>query len=77
MKNTAVIAYMAASAAVAAGQFTYGPDGITCAKANAAYCAGSSLDTDIIIRCNGTVGQAGRCTNVCVPSDPGVYSAHP
>ncbi|KAM7201485.1 hypothetical protein V8F33_003309 [Rhypophila sp. PSN 637] len=61
---------MAASAALVSatevdtGGVTINPDGsYTCAKANAAYCAGDSLKTDIIIRCYGTRGQPGRCSD--------------
>lgn len=71
MKNSAIFAYMAASAALVSatdtGGITINPDGsYTCAKSNAAYCAGDSLKTDIIIRCYGTRGVAGRCSNVSV-----------
>jgi len=35
-----------------------------CALANANFCAGDSLGTDIIIRCNNaSIGQPGRCTD--------------
>ncbi|KAM7199249.1 hypothetical protein V8F20_005851 [Naviculisporaceae sp. PSN 640] len=70
MKNTAIIASVAAAAALVSatdldtGGITINPDGsYTCAKANAAYCAGDSLKTDIIIRCYGTRGVAGRCSD--------------
>jgi hypothetical protein len=66
MKNTAVLAYMAASAAVASAQVIFNDNGTyTCVKPNVAYCAGDSLKTDIIVRCVGTVGQPGRCSDVC------------
>jgi hypothetical protein len=43
----------------------------TCAKPNAAYCAGSSLGTDIIIRCDASGrGQPGRCSNNLVGQPP-------
>lgn len=83
MKNTAIIAYMAASAAVvsatggggSSGGVTFNPDGTyTCEKPNAAYCAGDSLKTDIIIRCYGTKGQPGRCSDVRFSSPPFVQS---
>ncbi len=59
---------MAASAAALAGAqvTTNSTTGqFTCAKPNGAYCAGNSLGTDIIIRCdaNGN-GQPGRCSDV-------------
>ncbi|KAK0614167.1 hypothetical protein B0T14DRAFT_298369 [Immersiella caudata] len=64
MKNTVALALALASAGLASAQAVYGADStFTCTKPNAAYCAGSSLGTDIIIRCNGTVGQPGRCGN--------------
>jgi hypothetical protein len=51
-----------ASAALTTAQVTSNPDGtFTCAIPNAAYCAGNSLTTNIIIRCIGTVGQPGNC----------------
>jgi len=51
-----------ASAALTTAQVTSNPDGtFTCAIPNAAYCAGDSLTTNIIIRCIGTVGQPGNC----------------
>ncbi|KAM0287452.1 hypothetical protein ACHAQH_000405 [Verticillium albo-atrum] len=45
--------------------FTNETTGIfTCAEPNVAYCAGGSLESGIIIRCNGaSIGQPGRCTN--------------
>jgi hypothetical protein len=59
-----IIALTLASAGLTSAQVTYGPEGtFTCTKPGAAYCAGDSLGTDIIIRCNGTVGQPGRCGN--------------
>jgi hypothetical protein len=65
MKN--IISFVLASAAVVSAQVTYNStDGtFTCAVADKAYCAGDSLGTDIIIRCTGTKGQPGRCTDVC------------
>ena len=32
-----------------------------CPLGKAAFCAGTSLETNIIIRCNGTFGQPGNC----------------
>jgi hypothetical protein len=62
MKTTALI--LAASAALTSAQVTYNNGTYTCAKPNAAYCAGSSLGTDIIIRCDANgKGQPGRCTD--------------
>jgi len=62
MKN--IIALTLASAALASAQATQYQDGTyKCAKPDAAYCAGDSLGTDIIIRCDGTTGQPGRCGN--------------
>jgi len=60
-----IISITVASAALATAQVTYNPDGTyTCDKPNVAYCAGDSLGTDIIIRCNSTsAGQPGRCSN--------------
>ncbi|PNH40096.1 hypothetical protein VD0004_g6843 [Verticillium dahliae] len=55
-----------AASALATAQVTYNETtGVfTCAEPNVAYCAGDSLGTDIIIRCNGaSIGQPGRCTN--------------
>ena len=68
MKTTLVLA---ATAALASAQVTYDPatNKYKCAKPNVAYCAGDSLGTDIIIRCdaNGN-GQPGRCSDVSHPS---------
>ncbi|KAJ9156355.1 hypothetical protein NKR23_g1296 [Pleurostoma richardsiae] len=64
MKTTALI--LAASAALASAQATYNEtDGkYHCAKPNAAYCAGDSLGTNIIIRCNSdSIGQPGNCND--------------
>jgi hypothetical protein len=63
MKSTFVLA---ATAAVASAQVTTNPNGtFTCAKPNVNYCAGDSLGTDIIFRCNAAgVAQPGRCTDV-------------
>jgi len=71
MKN--ITGYIVTLAALANAQVTYNEtDGtFTCAVPDKAYCAGDSLKTDIIIRCNGTKGQPGRCTNVCF-NDPNI-----
>lgn len=43
----------------------------TCSTANAAFCAGDSLLTDIIIRCNAEkVGFPGRCSDNLVGQFP-------
>lgn len=76
--RTAVL-LLASSAALATAQATY--DEATgqwrCAKPNAAFCAGDSFGTDIIIRCNASgVGQPGRCSNNLSGQPPaGVKSA--
>lgn len=65
MKNAAVLAFLAASVATVSAQ---GDGTHECAKPNAAYCAGTSLGTDIIIRCDAEgKPQPGRCSNVCHP----------
>ncbi|KAK3360182.1 hypothetical protein B0T25DRAFT_565112 [Lasiosphaeria hispida] len=71
MKNAAILGYLAAAAAVASAQVTLNDDGTyTCKTPGAAYCAGDSLKTDIIIRCSGTVGQPGRCSNNLAGQEP-------
>ncbi|KAK3945891.1 hypothetical protein QBC46DRAFT_62321 [Diplogelasinospora grovesii] len=61
MKTAAVLAL---AATLASAQVTINGDGsYTCAQPNAAYCGGDSLKTDIIIRCYGTSGTAGRCSD--------------
>lgn len=68
MKNAIILSIAAISVAVVRAQGPYPDDEHTCAKPNAAYCAGSSLDTDIIIRCDSERrGQPGRCSDVCCP----------
>ncbi|KAK4228736.1 hypothetical protein QBC38DRAFT_474202 [Podospora fimiseda] len=37
---------------------------------NGVYCAGTSLETDIIIRCTNGIGQPGRCGNNLVGQPP-------
>lgn len=65
MKTAAAL--LAASASLAAAQVTFNNGTYQCAQANVAYCAGSSLGTDIIIRCDANgKGQPGRCTDVCL-----------
>ena len=62
MKNAVIL--IAASAALASAQLTIDPSTgkYKCPKPNVAYCAGSSLKTDIIVRCDSSGnGQAGRC----------------
>ncbi len=69
MKSAALI--LAASAALASAQATYNETTgkFDCAKPNVAYCAGDSLQTDIIIRCDAnSIGQPGRCSDVSYPS---------
>lgn len=66
MKNIAVLGVVAASAAAVSAQYTFNSttNTYTCAVPNADYCAGSSLGTDIIIRCDASgVGQPGRCSD--------------
>ncbi|KAK0102260.1 hypothetical protein ONS95_005882 [Cadophora gregata] len=63
MKYSALL--LAATAAFASAQITY--DDATrkficpADKPNGAFCAGDSLDTNIIIRCSNGVGQPGNC----------------
>jgi hypothetical protein len=75
MKNSALISILA-TAAVATAQVTVDNGTYTCAMPNVAYCAGDSLKTDIIIRCdaNGR-GQPGRCEDVRPPINPPLASA--
>jgi hypothetical protein len=67
MKTTSIISAVLASAAVASAQVKYEDGKYICETPDAAYCAGDSLGTDIIIRCTGTSGQPGRCSNVSIP----------
>ncbi|KAB5572634.1 hypothetical protein GE09DRAFT_1217184 [Coniochaeta sp. 2T2.1] len=63
MKNSALITVLA-TAAVATAQVTVDNGTYICAKPNVAYCAGDSMKTDIIIRCNSEMrGQPGRCSD--------------
>ncbi|KAH8881568.1 hypothetical protein GQ53DRAFT_848135 [Thozetella sp. PMI_491] len=60
MKNTAFL--LLASAVAVSAQLTLENNTYTCGKPNVAYCAGDSLKTDIIVRCdNKGHGQPGRC----------------
>ncbi|KAK3301318.1 uncharacterized protein B0H64DRAFT_438402 [Chaetomium fimeti] len=62
MKTTSVL--ILASAALASAQVKFEDGKYICEKADAAFCAGDSMGTDIIIRCNGDkIGVAGRCSN--------------
>ncbi|KAJ4306165.1 hypothetical protein N0V88_000961 [Collariella sp. IMI 366227] len=73
MKTTSILGAVLASAAAASAQVKYENGKYTCEKANVAYCAGDSLGTDIIIRCNADkVGQPGRCSDpaLCWQSSP-------
>jgi hypothetical protein len=70
MKATSILSAVLASAAVASAQLTGEEGNFVCGQEDAAYCAGDSLGTDIIIRCNGKVGQPGRCSNVSPPGLP-------
>ncbi|KAL2132469.1 hypothetical protein VTI74DRAFT_3775 [Chaetomium olivicolor] len=64
MKTTSMLGAILASAAIASAQVKYEDGKYVCEKANVAYCAGDSLGTDIIIRCNADkVGQPGRCSD--------------
>lgn len=71
MRNSALVTILA-SAAVASAQVTVNNNGTyTCSKPNAAFCAGDSMGTDIIIRCDATGnGQPGRCSDVRSPPSP-------
>ncbi|KAJ9165425.1 hypothetical protein NKR19_g433 [Coniochaeta hoffmannii] len=63
MKNSALLTILA-SAAVASAQVTVDNGTYTCSKPNVAFCAGDSMKTDIIIRCDSTgQGQPGRCSD--------------
>ncbi|KAL1297260.1 hypothetical protein AAFC00_004819 [Neodothiora populina] len=51
-------------AALSLAQITVHSDGsYSCAIANAAYCASTTLNNNIIIRCTNGVGQAGNCND--------------
>lgn len=59
------IAVASVLAAVAYGQATFNSTTgeFTCAIPNGVYCAGSSLTSNIIIRCSNGVGQPGNCND--------------
>ncbi|KAK4690435.1 hypothetical protein P7C71_g6356, partial [Lecanoromycetidae sp. Uapishka_2] len=56
---------LASTAALAGAQIILDPktDTYTCPPNKQAFCAGSSLTTNIIVRCTGTVGVAGNCND--------------
>lgn len=67
--KTATFTLIASAAALTNAQMSYNrtTGAFTCAKPGAAYCAGDSLKTDIIIRCGESgVGQPGRCSDVSI-----------
>ncbi|KAH8808091.1 hypothetical protein F5884DRAFT_791012 [Xylogone sp. PMI_703] len=71
MKTYAAVILSVAALASAQGYTTDPSTGaITCSTPNAVYCAGDSLKTNIIIRCTGTVGQAGNCNDNLVGEPP-------
>ncbi len=70
MKSTSLLSAVLASAAVTSAQVVYQDGKYICGKANAAYCGGDSLSTDIIIRCDGTEGRPSRCSNVSLLDRP-------
>ncbi|KAL1875384.1 hypothetical protein Daus18300_003123 [Diaporthe australafricana] len=64
MMRTALI--VVASAGLAAAQLNYNETTgkFTCAQPNQAYCAGDSLEANIIVRCDkDAVGQPGNCND--------------
>ncbi|KAL1837566.1 hypothetical protein VTJ49DRAFT_3647 [Mycothermus thermophilus] len=65
MRTLSIVSSVLAAAAVARAGVRYEDGQFICESEdpNAAFCAGDSLGTDIIIRCNGTQGQPGRCSN--------------
>lgn len=66
MKTTSIL--ILASAALASAQVKNEDGKYICETANAAFCAGDSMGTDIIIRCDGNkIGTAGRCSDVSLP----------
>ena len=72
MRGSSILGAVLASAAVARAQVKYVDGKYICEKENAVYCGGSSLGTDIIIRCAGKVGFAGRCSNVSLALHPDI-----
>ncbi|KFX90370.1 hypothetical protein V490_06485 [Pseudogymnoascus sp. VKM F-3557] len=65
MKFTTAVLVSAAAALTSATAPDYDPTTgkWTCHVPDAVYCAGDSLKTNIIIRCNGLVGQPGNCND--------------
>ena len=64
MLSTSLSLLVLSAASLAAAQVTFNETtGVfSCSRPNAAFCAGNSLGTDIIIRCGPTAaGQPGRC----------------
>jgi len=62
MKFT-TISVAAALIAATNAQVTFADGKFTCATPNKDYCGGDSLNTNIIIRCTGTVGTPGNCND--------------
>jgi hypothetical protein len=70
MKNSAIITILA-SAAVTTAQVTVNNGTYVCSKPNVDFCAGDSMKTDIIVRCDSNgIGQPGRCSDVRLYLDP-------
>jgi hypothetical protein len=65
MKSFAIATVVASAAAVANAQLIYNQDTntFTCTIPDGAYCAGDSLQTNIIVRCTDGVGQPGNCND--------------
>ncbi|KAK5240595.1 hypothetical protein LTR16_010434 [Cryomyces antarcticus] len=58
------LALLAGAAAMVNGQYVTNANGtFSCPIPNGAYCAGDSLVTNIIVRCNNGVGQPGNCND--------------
>ncbi|KAK4190644.1 hypothetical protein QBC35DRAFT_62189 [Podospora australis] len=72
MRTVTVISAVLASVGVANAQVKYVNGTFICPKdlPNGAFCAGTSLETGIIIRCTNGVGQPGRCSNNLVGQPP-------
>ncbi|KFY24358.1 hypothetical protein V493_05290 [Pseudogymnoascus sp. VKM F-4281 (FW-2241)] len=78
MKFSTVLLISASAALTSATGPEYDPETNTwkCHVADAVYCAGDSLKTNIIIRCTGLVGQPGNCNNNLAGQPPmGVHSS--
>ncbi|KAI9893946.1 MAG: hypothetical protein M1814_005499 [Vezdaea aestivalis] len=62
--KSSILAF-AASAALVSAQATFNQDTkeFNCAMPGGSYCAGDSLATNVIIRCNNGKGQAGNCAD--------------